>query len=153
MDCRLSLIRIVLSMFEYKRSHGFVIWGAFWVALSVLIGAAGKHVLAAEEQLAGAELLNISSKYGMIMGLSLMVLTAMRWMGFWTKRPPWPERFLSIGLFLFSGGLCARAFVPESFISELLSPCIPFGGVLLSAAFVVVAIQTIHVLFVSGRLD
>ncbi len=140
-------------MFEYKRSHGFVTWGALWVAFSILIGAAGKHVFDAEEQLSRAELLDLSSEYGMMMGLSLMVLAVVRWMGFWSSRPPWPERFLSLGLFFFSGGLCARAFAPELRFTDLLSPCIPIGGMLLVMGFVWAAIETIRELFVSESLE
>jgi len=39
---------------------------------------------------------------------------------------------------------------PESMVSDLMSPCIPCGGVLLSAGFFLVAIQTIAVLYVKN---
>lgn len=133
-------------------SKYWVAYGALWVAFSVLLGAAGKHVLMADGAVSRAENLNTSSQFGMIMGLSLIVLSALRWMRFWHAYTPWPERLLGIGLFLFSGGLAARSLAPESMISDLMSPSIPFGGVLLSAGFLLVAIQTIGVLYVkNGR--
>lgn len=128
----------------------WVAYGALWVALSVLMGAAGKHILMAADELGRAENLSISSTYGMVFGLSLIVLSAIRWMQFWRTSAPWPERSIGIGLFLFSGGLIIRSFVPESAISKLLSPCIPFGGALLSVGFIWLIIQTITELFVKN---
>ena len=138
-------------MIQFEReSKLWVAYGALWVALSVLMGAAGKHVLTAAEELVRAENLSISSTYGMVLGLSLIVLSAMRRMQFWRISAPWPERSVGIGLFFFSGGLIIRSFVPESVISNLLSPCIPFGGVLLSVGFIWLIIQTIMELFVKN---
>ena len=131
-------------------SKYWVAYGALWVAFSVLLGAAGTHVLMAHGTVSRAENLNTSSQFGMIMGLSLIVISALRWMRFWYAYTPCSERLLGIGLFLFSGGLAARSLAPESIIAHLLSPGIPFGGVLLSAGYFLVAIQTIAVLYVKN---
>jgi uncharacterized membrane protein YgdD (TMEM256/DUF423 family) len=133
-----------------NESNYWVIYGALWVAFSILLGAAGKHVLMADGAVIRAENLNTASQFGMIMGLSLMVLSALRWMRFWSAYAPWPERLVGTGLFLFSGGLAARSLAPESMISDLMSPCIPCGGVLLSAGFFLAAIQTIALLYVKN---
>ena len=63
-------------------SKYWVAYGALWVAFSVLLGAAGKHVLMAHGTVSRAENLNTSSQFGMIMGLSLIVISALRWMRF-----------------------------------------------------------------------
>ena len=133
-----------------NESNYWVIYGVLWVAFSILLGAAGKHILMADGAVIRAENLNTASQFGMIMGLSLMVLSALRWMRFWSVYAPWPERLLGTGLLLFSGGLAARSLAPESMVSDLMSPCIPCGGVLLSAGFFLVAIQTIAVLYVKN---
>lgn len=133
-----------------RESHYWVIYGALWAAFSVLLGAAGKHILMADGAVIRAENLSTASQFGMIMGLSLIVLSALRWMKFWSEYAPWPERFLGIGLLLFSGGLAARSLAPDSMIAHLLSPCIPCGGVLLSAGFLLVAIQTIALFLVQN---
>ena len=138
-----------MIQFEVE-SKWWVCIGSIWVAASILVGAVGKHVLKAGGEFERAEYLNTSSTYGMVFGLSLIVLSAMRWMRFWDSWAPWPERSLGVGLFLFSGGLSLRALAPESIINELLSPCIPFGGMLLSAGFMWLSIQTITVLFVKN---
>ena len=138
-----------MIQFEVE-SKWWVIIGSIWVAASILIGAVGKHVLKAGGDFERAEYLNTSSTYGMVVGLSLIVLSSMRWMRFWYNMAPWPERFLGLGLFLFSGGLWLRALAPGTIISELLSPCIPFGGMLLTAGFIWLSIQTIKVLFVKN---
>lgn len=133
-----------------NESNYWVIYGALWVAFSILLGAAGKHVLMADGAVIRAENLNTASQFGMIMGLSLMVLSALRWMRFWSVYAPWPERLLGTGLLLFSGGLAARSLAPESMVSDLMAPFIPCGGVLLSAGYFLVAIQTIAVLYVKN---
>jgi len=53
-----------------NESKYWVACGALWVAFSILLGAAGKHILMADCAEIRAENLNTASQFGMIMGLS-----------------------------------------------------------------------------------
>ena len=53
-----------------NESKYWVACGALWVAFSILLGAAGKHILMADGAEIRAENLSTASQFGMIMGLS-----------------------------------------------------------------------------------
>ncbi|MCH1583960.1 MAG: DUF423 domain-containing protein, partial [Flavobacteriales bacterium] len=96
--------------FLNKENETWVAFGVSAVALSIALAAYGRHAMV--DPILQMRW-SIAIDYMRQMGFGLLILVLMRSVWLENQSVPWPERFLVLGVLLFSGVLLLESIAPE----------------------------------------
>jgi uncharacterized membrane protein YgdD (TMEM256/DUF423 family) len=121
-----------------REKDWWVAFGLIAVALSIGLAAYGRHALT---DTVLQTRWSIGVEYLRDMGLALLVMTLIRNAWVSGKCQQWPERFLVLGIVLFSGVLFLESIRPDWVEQSLFRFAPPVGGVLLITSWLWMLMQ------------
>jgi uncharacterized membrane protein YgdD (TMEM256/DUF423 family) len=124
-----------------KENETWVAFGVSAVALSIALAAYGRHAMV--DPILQMRW-SIAVDYMRQMGFGLLILVLMRSVWLENRGIPWPERFLVLGVLLFSGVLLLESLAPEWVEGNSLRLAPPLGGMFLIISWLWFLIQFIR---------